>query len=54
MSKKTIFINILESIVVFPLALVGSLLIIPFIILYFIIFLPVTVIESVWEKDDIS
>jgi hypothetical protein len=40
--------KILSTIVAIPLALIGASLIIPFVALYYLIYLPVCVIRDVW------
>lgn len=41
--------KILSSIIAVPLALIGAILIIPFIALYYLITIPVWVISDIWK-----
>lgn len=40
--------KIVSTIIAAPLALIGAILIIPFIALYYLIYIPVCVIRDVW------
>lgn len=40
--------KILSSIIAVPLALIGASLIVPFIALYYLIYIPVCVISDIW------
>lgn len=44
-----IFINILETIAVIPLSIIGVILLSPFLILYLLFALPTVIIEDIWD-----
>ena len=44
-----VFLNILETIVVIPLGIIGAVLLIPFVFLYLLFALPTTIVEDIWN-----
>lgn len=46
-----IFTNILKTLIAVPLSIVGIIFMFPFYLLYFLLHLPVIIIEDIWEID---
>ena len=46
-----VFLNILKTIIVYPLALMGAICLIPLFAISIIIGLPAIALQDVWEKD---
>lgn len=45
------FWNIIKSIVVVPLCIIGAICITPFAMIYLLIDIPASVLSDIWEKD---